>query len=434
MFLERYGLQNNPFAGDRERPFLESGAARELAGKLQRAAVGQIQCLVISGAAGVGKTTAVRRGLSYFEGWFQSWIDNPIADSRDLLVRLLSDVGLGPVEAETAELRNILEMFLRHQAARERPGLLVVDGLNEPAAELLSELQWLVNLRLRGRPLIRMVLITRSDELAFRMLPSAGHRVGDLHQHQAFHGFSLEDTREYIRDCLYGADCYEAEQLAPDAAVELIQGFSGGVPGKVDRLCAVALNALAENSSPVGRRPGLSKSLITNAAEMLRFEYDEAVVTGQDEPLSREHIQEHDQGSSSVSAARLLVASGDQIIAEIILNRSRMVLGRDANCDISLNSRYASRYQNLFMHTDEGWLMIDLNSTNGSFVNGRRVREHVLQDGDVIALGAHQLRFLGGSASVVIAEPTPIAGGSGRLPAATAPGGRERAVGNLSGA
>ena len=57
-------------------------------------------------------------------------------------------------------------------------------------------------------------------------------------------------------------------------------------------------------------------------------------------------------------------------------------LGRDGGCDISLDSSYVSRYQNLFMETAEGWMLIDLNSTNGCFVNGRKVHEHRLRDGD----------------------------------------------------
>jgi pSer/pThr/pTyr-binding forkhead associated (FHA) protein len=79
----------------------------------------------------------------------------------------------------------------------------------------------------------------------------------------------------------------------------------------------------------------------------------------------------------------------------VTLNRPRMVLGRDGSCDISLDSRYVSRFQNLFMETTEGWLLIDLSSTNGCFVNGRRVREHRLRDGDLIAAGQHQMRFAG---------------------------------------
>ena len=84
-------------------------------------------------------------------------------------------------------------------------------------------------------------------------------------------------------------------------------------------------------------------------------------------------------------------------MAEVSLNRPRMVLGRDDSCDISLDSRYVSRFQNLFLETPEGWMLIDLSSTNGCFVNGRRVREHHLRDGDLIAVGHHQMRFAGPS-------------------------------------
>jgi pSer/pThr/pTyr-binding forkhead associated (FHA) protein len=57
-----------------------------------------------------------------------------------------------------------------------------------------------------------------------------------------------------------------------------------------------------------------------------------------------------------------------------------------------------SRFQNLFLETPEGWMLIDLSSTNGCFVNGRRIREHQLRDGDLIAVGHHQMRFTSPSA------------------------------------
>ncbi len=105
-----------------------------------------------------------------------------------------------------------------------------------------------------------------------------------------------------------------------------------------------------------------------------------------------------------LEAARLIVSSGRTVVAEVTLNRPRMVLGRDDSCDISLDSRYVSRFQNLFLETPDGWMLIDLSSTNGCFVNGRRVREHRLRDGDLIAVGHHQMRFTGPNAKVRLAR------------------------------
>ena len=114
------------------------------------------------------------------------------------------------------------------------------------------------------------------------------------------------------------------------------------------------------------------------------------------EKLSADSEEANDSwGEVELSSARLIVSSEGQQLAEVSLNRPRMILGRDSTCDISLDSHYLSRYQNLFMETKEGWVIIDLNSTNGCYVNGRRVREHRLKDGDVIGVGQHQLRFRG---------------------------------------
>jgi pSer/pThr/pTyr-binding forkhead associated (FHA) protein len=111
------------------------------------------------------------------------------------------------------------------------------------------------------------------------------------------------------------------------------------------------------------------------------------------ERLSPSAVHVSDSWNLKIEAARLIVSSQGQQLAEVTLNRPRMVLGRDSACDISLDSNYLSRYQNLFMETKEGWMLIDLNSTNGCYVNGRRVHEHRLKDGDLIAVGYHQLRF-----------------------------------------
>ncbi len=111
-----------------------------------------------------------------------------------------------------------------------------------------------------------------------------------------------------------------------------------------------------------------------------------------------ESVRQTDKRDLKIEAARLFVTSRGETVAEVSLNRPRMVLGRDEGCDISLNSNFVSRYQNLFMETREGWLLVDLNSTNGCFVNGQKVREHYLRDGDIISIGRHQLRFAGKSA------------------------------------
>jgi pSer/pThr/pTyr-binding forkhead associated (FHA) protein len=61
------------------------------------------------------------------------------------------------------------------------------------------------------------------------------------------------------------------------------------------------------------------------------------------------------------------------------------------------------------METSEGWMLIDLNSTNGCFVNGRKIAEHRLRDGDLISVGHHQIRFSGhGAAAGEESQSNPV--------------------------
>ena len=70
------------------------------------------------------------------------------------------------------------------------------------------------------------------------------------------------------------------------------------------------------------------------------------------------------------------------------------------------------------METASGWMLIDLNSTNGCFVNGRRVTHHELHDGDIIAVGHHQINFVksGGRRPATRSEVSLVAGDSAPSP------------------
>jgi hypothetical protein len=75
------------------------------------------------------------------------------------------------------------------------------------------------------------------------------------------------------------------------------------------------------------------------------------------------------------------------------LNKSNTVIGRDVRCDAMINHHSISRRHAEVVRLSEGYLFRDLGSKNGSFVNGQRVQEYLLQDGDVVAVGDVQLNF-----------------------------------------
>jgi pSer/pThr/pTyr-binding forkhead associated (FHA) protein len=69
------------------------------------------------------------------------------------------------------------------------------------------------------------------------------------------------------------------------------------------------------------------------------------------------------------------------------------VIGRSRHCDLVLGEPTVSRLHAELREEDEGWVIADLGSTNGTWVNGWRVQRAELHAGDEVALGAQRLMF-----------------------------------------
>jgi len=75
------------------------------------------------------------------------------------------------------------------------------------------------------------------------------------------------------------------------------------------------------------------------------------------------------------------------------LLKARMVLGRSSSCELVLGDDTVSR-RHAELRVEEGrWLLRDLGSANGTYVNGRRVVEAEVRPGDVVYLGGCRLRL-----------------------------------------
>ena len=399
MFLEQYKLESNPFAAGAARPVFASHSMRYALLKLDELFGKQIQSLFLSGAAGVGKTALVRQRLRQLKDQAISWIKPSCETREQLLAQLVEEIGPGAVEGSPGELRRILEVFLRHQAGNGRTAFIVADGLERFSGPVLREIEGLVQARLRNRPIVNFLALTRSEELVANLLPQYDGGPLARAAHQRLAGFTLDETRSYIWACLRGGGCDWAEELVPDDVALDIQAFTQGIVGDINALCCAALDAIAERSTGSNRQPKVTRAVLKEAGAKLNLRYDASAWSQPVEELSPEAVHLTDPSRLRLEAARLIVSSGRTVVAEVSLNRPRMILGRDESCDISLDSRYVSRFQNLFLETPEGWMLIDLSSTNGCFVNGRRIREHRLRDGDLIAVGHHQMRFAGPSAA-----------------------------------
>ena len=76
-----------------------------------------------------------------------------------------------------------------------------------------------------------------------------------------------------------------------------------------------------------------------------------------------------------------------------MLAGERLTIGRSRECEILVDDPNVSRRHAEVRKTIEGWMIVDLGSTNGVKVNGKRVQEEVLRPGDTITLGLVELHF-----------------------------------------
>jgi hypothetical protein len=76
-----------------------------------------------------------------------------------------------------------------------------------------------------------------------------------------------------------------------------------------------------------------------------------------------------------------------------VLSGSRVVVGRSREADLVIQDPNISRRHAELRRGDEGWQIVDLGSTNGIKVNGRRVDSQTLRPGDQVTIGVTDLTF-----------------------------------------
>lgn len=84
---------------------------------------------------------------------------------------------------------------------------------------------------------------------------------------------------------------------------------------------------------------------------------------------------------------------------KIITQPERVLIGREATCDLNIGDPLLSRQHCLIEFGQNEVKVIDLKSRNGSFVNGRKIQECTVQPGDEIKIGRHIIHIFSGESA-----------------------------------
>ena len=118
---------------------------------------------------------------------------------------------------------------------------------------------------------------------------------------------------------------------------------------------------------------------------------------------------------------KMIVSIDGVVIKEVQITKDRTTLGRRPYNDIVIdNLAVSGEHAVLQMEGDDVYLE-DLNSTNGTYVNGKAAKKQLLQDGDTVEVGKYKIGFVNDAASNSFEKALVVNANAGGLTAAAAP-------------
>ncbi|HEX5804199.1 MAG TPA: FHA domain-containing protein [Azospira sp.] len=92
--------------------------------------------------------------------------------------------------------------------------------------------------------------------------------------------------------------------------------------------------------------------------------------------------------------AKMILSMDGLVLKEIPLGKERMTIGRKPHNDIQIDNLAISGEHAAIVTILNDSFLEDLNSTNGTLVNGQPIKKHFLKNGDVVELGKYKLKYI----------------------------------------
>jgi len=300
-------------------------------------------------------------------------VDGKGLNTTALLEAILRQFGYVLDHSSPNELLAMLRVFAMQQAAHHEAPLLIIENTHALKASALRALCELADLDFRGTGAVKIVLVSdrplRSIIESPAMQSIASRLTHDFH----LRPMGNEEATHYIYSKLRAAGSLVPEFVFPLAVCTELWRASAGWPGILDRIALLSLARAESLPIPVEsiERPVLPQGT---------WNESEVTYIGQ-------------RSTEEVAVPTLYVSHDGETLNEVTFDLPRLLIGRSEHNDIVISSKFISRHHALLVRHGSTTFLMDLNSTNGTFVNSKRVSNHVLIHDDVIRLGNHRIKF-----------------------------------------
>jgi pSer/pThr/pTyr-binding forkhead associated (FHA) protein len=92
--------------------------------------------------------------------------------------------------------------------------------------------------------------------------------------------------------------------------------------------------------------------------------------------------------------AKIIIKFNNDVVDHVDLRQGDMKIGRKPGCEIQIdNLSVSGEHANIFTVGEDSFVQ-DLGSTNGTFINNKKISKHHLKNGDTVVIGKHSLIYL----------------------------------------
>ncbi len=375
MELGAAGLQEQPFRTQGcPLVFVAYGAQEAAFDFLERTYSHKHGLGLFQGPPLSGKTTLLRQFAEYKSpDAAVAVVDGAGLDTTALLRAALSQFGYELEFSSVNELLNMLKVFVRQQTASGQPPLLIIENTHAMNPSALRVLCELTVLRVRQHFALRLVLASDQSMRKIVDAPAMNGISKRLTGTFTVGPLSQDETTDYLYAKMRAGGCFDPENVLPDDVCDELHDASGGWPGIIDRL---ALLALAKAEYCPIRPEQIERPVLPKFTEVQSSE------------------EATDEDGEKLGSPRIFLTLNGQTLREVTIDRPRLLIGRSEHNDLSINSTYISRHHALFVRFGTSTLLTDLNSTNGTYVNSRRISSQVVIHNDIVNVGNHRIKFI----------------------------------------
>jgi len=394
MYLKHFGLHRKPFEQLPDPDFLFLSQKHDAAlTSIGFAVAIQDSFVVVTGEIGSGKTTLLHKFLNEnLADAAVAYVTQTRLSDIELLQSILVEFGEHPFGKGKVELTTMLKRFVDKQHQVGRRAVIVIDEAQNLTPGVLEELRLVTCVSPGTKSLVNVVLVGQPQFNRIIDSPALMQLKQRCRLRYHLKALTEDETRQYIEHRLAVAGGALPE-IFDAGLVRLIYYHSGGIPRLINMLCDTAMIF-----AYVDQSPHVSADDVRQAVAELGW---------RETPI---------EARSGASRADIVTTTTGEGLAALVdadsgldypITDAVCVIGRALNCSLRIKHPALSRYHAMIRHVGNEWILSDMKSMNGVYLNGQRVRVARLKNNDHIGMGVHDLVFL-----LALSDSSLNAGGS----------------------